>query len=71
MQDRKDFHEQSADFMAIAYGRLTGEPGICHGTAGPGVCNLVSGTGEAFSACTPLIALCPTVDISASHFTKF
>lgn len=55
-------HEQSGVFMAMAYGRLTNEPGTCSGTAGPGACNMVSGISEAYSGCTPVIAICPTVD---------
>ena len=55
-------HEQSGVFMAMAYARLTNEPGICSGTAGPGALNMVSGISEAYSGCTPVIAVCPTVD---------
>ena len=36
-------HEQGAAFMADVYGRLTGEPGVCLGTLGPGATNLVTG----------------------------
>jgi len=54
-------HEQSAPFMAYAYSRLTGEPGICHGTVGPGVHNMVAGMAEAWSASMPMIAICPQV----------
>jgi acetolactate synthase-1/2/3 large subunit len=54
-------HEQSAPFMAYAYTRLTGEPGVCHGTVGPGVHNMVAGIAEAWSASMPLIAICPQV----------
>lgn len=55
-------HESSGVFMAMAYARLTNEPGLCSGTAGPGVCNMVSGISEAYSACAPVVAVCPTVD---------
>jgi len=58
-------HETSAVFMAMAYARLTGEPGICHGTLGPGVANLVPGILEAYSACMPVIAVCPAVSSQA------
>jgi len=30
-------HEQGAGFMAATYGRLTGKPGVCLATLGPGV----------------------------------
>jgi len=54
-------HETSGVFMAMANARLTGKPGICFGSPGPGVANLVPGILEAYSACTPLLAFCPTV----------
>jgi acetolactate synthase-1/2/3 large subunit len=54
-------HETSGVFMAMANARLTGKPGVCFGSPGPGVANLVPGILEAYSACTPLLAFCPTV----------
>ena len=36
-------HEQAAAFMAEVSGRLTGEPGVCLATLGPGATNLVTG----------------------------
>jgi acetolactate synthase-1/2/3 large subunit len=50
-------HEQSAANMAAAYAILTGEPGICCATAGPGATNLVTGIAEAFAGALPVIAL--------------
>ncbi len=32
-------HEQPAAFVAVTYGRLTGKPGVCISTLGPGVLN--------------------------------
>jgi acetolactate synthase-1/2/3 large subunit len=32
-------HEQAAAFMAATYGRLTGKPGVCIATLGPGALN--------------------------------
>lgn len=49
--------ESSGAFMAMAYARLTGKPGVCHASSGPGVANLVPGIMEAESACVPLVAL--------------
>src|SRR5438093_8609452 len=37
-------HEQGAAFMADAYGRLTGRPGVCLSTLGPGATNLARGS---------------------------
>src|ERR1700723_4502461 len=36
-------HEQNAAFMAAAIGRLTGRPGGCLVTSGPGTTNLATG----------------------------
>jgi acetolactate synthase I/II/III large subunit len=33
-------HEQAGGFMADAWSRMTGKPGVCFGTQGPGVANL-------------------------------
>lgn len=35
-------HEQNGAFMADAWGRMTGKPGVCFGTQGPGVSNLAT-----------------------------
>src|SRR5271154_4792731 len=35
-------HEQAAAFMAATYGRLTGKPGVCITTLGPGALNLTT-----------------------------
>lgn len=50
-------NEQSAAIMADVCGRLTGIPGVCHATFGPGATNLATGVGEALLDRSPLIAL--------------
>jgi acetolactate synthase-1/2/3 large subunit len=50
-------HEQGAAFMADLYGRLTGKPGVCLGTLGPGATNLTTGVGNAHFDHSPIIAL--------------
>jgi acetolactate synthase I/II/III large subunit len=50
-------HESAAAFMAGAVGRLTGLPGVCLSTLGPGACNLVLGVGSALLDRDPLLAL--------------
>lgn len=40
-------HEQGAAFMANVYGRLTGKPGVCLSTLGPGATNLTTGVADA------------------------
>ena len=50
-------HEQAAAFMADAYGRLTGRPGVCLSTLGPGATNLVTGVADANMDRSPLVAI--------------
>ena len=50
-------HEQGAAFMAEVHGRLTGEPGVCLGTLGPGATNLVTGVADANMDRAPLVCL--------------
>ncbi|MBM3491714.1 MAG: thiamine pyrophosphate-binding protein [Alphaproteobacteria bacterium] len=48
-------HEAAAANMAEAYGKLTGRPGICFVTRGPGACHGVVGLHTALQDSTPLI----------------
>ena len=50
-------HEQAAAFMADMHGRLTGKPGVCLATLGPGATNLVTGVATANMDHVPLIAI--------------
>lgn len=50
-------HEQVASFMADMYGRLTGEPGVCISTLGPGATNLITGVASANMDHAPLVAV--------------
>ncbi len=50
-------HEASGVFMAMAYAKLTRQPGVCFGSPGPGVANLVPGVLEAHSGCAPIVVL--------------
>jgi acetolactate synthase-1/2/3 large subunit len=50
-------HEQCSAFMAATYGRLTGKPGVCLATLGPGATNLVTGIAHAQLGGIPLIAI--------------
>jgi acetolactate synthase-1/2/3 large subunit len=52
-------YEGSAPFMAMAYARLSGKPGVCSASPGPGVANLVPGVLEAYSGCSPVVIICP------------
>jgi len=50
-------HEQAAAHMADAWSRVTGEPGVCLGTVGPGVADLVPGVYAAYADSIPLVVL--------------
>src|SRR5713101_1866442 len=49
--------EGGAAFMAEAYGKLTGEPGVLLVTRGPGACNASIGVHTAFQDSTPMVVL--------------
>jgi acetolactate synthase-1/2/3 large subunit len=50
-------HEQAAALAADAWGRVTGEPGVCLATSGPGATNLVTGIANAFLDSVPMVAI--------------
>lgn len=50
-------HEQNAAFMAAGIGRLTGRPGVCVATSGPGSTNLATGLATATTEGDPVVAL--------------
>src|SRR5262249_4719533 len=60
-------HEQGAAFMADVWGRLTGMPGVCLGTLGPGAINLLTGVADAFLDHAPLIALTGQAGLERVH----
>lgn len=50
-------HEQAGVYAADAYARVTKSPGVCFGTAGPGMQNMVAGISQAYVARSPVLAL--------------
>ncbi len=60
-------HEQSAAFMAEAYGKLTGEAGVCMSTLGPGATNTVTGVASANSDRAPMVVVAGQTDIQRQH----
>ncbi|SFS05939.1 acetolactate synthase, large subunit [Halomicrobium zhouii] len=50
-------HEQGASHAADAYGIVSGEPGVCFATSGPGATNLITGIADANMDSDPMIAL--------------
>ena len=59
-------HEQNAAFMAGAVGRLTGRPGVCLVTSGPGTGNLVTGAATATTEGDPMVAIGGSVGLPDS-----
>ena len=50
-------HEQAAAFMAATQGRLTGRPGVCLATLGPGALNLTTGAAFALLGAMPMVMI--------------
>lgn len=64
-------HEQAAGFMAATYGRLTGEPGVCLSTLGPGATNFVTAAAYAQLGGMPMIMLGGQKPIRTSKQGRF
>src|SRR5262245_37786813 len=73
-------HEGSAAFAADVMGRMTGVPGLCIATLGPGATNLTTGVGNAYLDRSPLLAITcnlPTsqlgrrIQMAIDHHTLF
>jgi acetolactate synthase-1/2/3 large subunit len=60
-------HESGAAFMATVYGQLTGVPGVCFGTFGPGATNLATGVGCAFLDRAPVIVFTDEMSDDKRH----
>ncbi|KAJ0107427.1 hypothetical protein J7T55_009392 [Diaporthe amygdali] len=54
-------HEQNAAFIAGAIGKITGKPGVCIATSGPGTSNLVTGLVTANDEGAPVVAIVGSV----------
>ena len=50
-------HEQAAGFMAATHGRLTGKPGVCMSTLGPGATNLLTSAAYAQLGGMPMVMI--------------
>lgn len=50
-------HEQGGVYAAEGYARVSGRPGVCMATSGPGATNLVTGIADAFMDSIPLVAI--------------
>src|SRR4051795_1608222 len=64
-------HEQSAAFMAATHGRLTGRPGVCISTLGPGALNLATGAAYAHLGASPMVIITGQKAIRSSQQARF
>ncbi len=64
-------HEQAAGFMAATYGRLTGEPGVCLSTLGPGATNFVTSAAYAQLGAMPIVMIAGQKPIRKSKQGRF
>ncbi|MCM2531306.1 acetolactate synthase large subunit [Neobacillus pocheonensis] len=60
-------HEQGAAFMADVYGRVSGKPGVCLATLGPGATNLLTGIASANLDYSPVVALTGQKGLESQH----
>src|SRR5215469_12139553 len=64
-------HEQAGAFMADGLARVTGLPGVCLVTSGPGATNLLTGVAAAYVAHSPVVALVGGVALDHSQKDAF
>ncbi len=55
-------HEQGAAFAADGYARISGSPGVCSTTTGPGTFNTLAAMAEAWSDSSPVVVLAGQID---------
>ena len=59
-------HEQGAGFMADGYARATGKPGVAFVISGPGLTNIMTPMGQAYSDSVPLLVISTVLDEAAA-----
>ena len=64
-------HEQGAGFMAATYGRLTGKPGVCLATLGPGATNFLTPAAYAQLGAMPMMMITGQKPIKKSKQGRF
>src|SRR4030095_9523075 len=64
-------HEQAAAFMAATHGRLTGKPGVCLSTLGPGALNFSTGAAYAHLGAMPMILITGQKPIMTARQARF
>jgi acetolactate synthase-1/2/3 large subunit/5-guanidino-2-oxopentanoate decarboxylase len=58
-------HEQGAGFMADGFARATGTPGVAYVITGPGLCNIMTPMGQAYSDSVPMLVISSCLDETA------
>src|SRR6202522_3915113 len=64
-------HEQAAAFMAATHGRLTGKPGVCLATLGPGALNFTTGAAYAMLGAMPMVMITGQKGILSRRQARF
>ena len=64
-------HEQAAAFMAATQGRLTGRPGVCLATLGPGALNFTTGAAYAHLGAMPMLMITGQKAIRSARQARF
>jgi acetolactate synthase-1/2/3 large subunit len=64
-------HEQAAAFMAATHGRLTGAPGVCISTLGPGALNFSTGAAYAHLGAMPMVMITGQKAIMTAKQARF
>jgi acetolactate synthase I/II/III large subunit len=64
-------HEQAAAFMAATHGRLTGGPGVCLSTLGPGALNFTTGAAYAHLGAMPMLMITGQKAIKSARQARF
>jgi 5-guanidino-2-oxopentanoate decarboxylase len=59
-------HEQGAGFMADGYARATGKPGVCFTITGPGLLNILTPMGQAWSDSSNMLVIASALDMADS-----
>ncbi len=59
-------HEQGAGFMADGYARATGKPGVCFTITGPGLTNILTPMGQAWSDSSNMLVISSALDMADS-----
>ncbi|TCL08620.1 acetolactate synthase-1/2/3 large subunit/5-guanidino-2-oxopentanoate decarboxylase [Shimia isoporae] len=60
-------HEQGAGFMADGYARASGKPGVAYVITGPGLCNIMTPLGQAYSDSVSVLTISSCLDEHVGH----